>query len=245
MEEYGDTDYDPTEDSQASEYEDGHASSGDIDDFQPEMAEDGTPQPVPYDRFKQSRSQLRDSRDELGQLQGQFDAMQAKQSELQNYSQWAYSQLKSQQAQQTQEEIDEFADPLERRVMAMERTIQQQNQQLMASKSASEQRQIGAMQDKIRAEIDKARDQYKWLDERDVLHGLAVNPGASVMELAKRSHKEAERQVYERAPRMGLRPKARQLQRFGVKGPVSSVEIGDDLELAEAAAIDYLQNLGD
>ena len=244
MEEYGDTEYIPSEDSQTSEYEDGHASSGDIDDFQPDMAEDGTPQPVPYDRFKQSRSQLRDSRDQLSQLQGQLEAMRAKQTELQNYSQWAYSQLQSQQSQQTQEEIDEFADPLERRVMAMERTIQQQNQQLLASRQAQEQRQISSMQEKIRSEINVAREKFKWLDERDVLQGLAVNPNASIMELARRSHKEEARKVFERAPRMGLRPKARQLQRFGVKGPVSPTDIGDDLELAEAAAIDYLQNLG-
>ena len=247
--EYGDTAYEPTEDSQTSDHEDysdssagSSAESGDIDDYEPARDDEGNPNPVPYDRFKQSRSQLRAARDELNGNQGRIDALESRAKELQEYAQWAYGQLQGQGKEQQVQEQDEFSDPLERRVKELEAVSQNQRQALAQSDSLRHENSVRSAEREIRQEIDSARSKYKWLNDRDILEGLQVNPRANVMELAKRSHKNEERKAYDRARDLGLRPKPRPLQQFGIRGPVKPEDIGEDLDLAEAAAIEYLLN---
>ena len=118
--EYGDTAYEPTGDSQTSDHEDysdssagSSAESGDIDDYEPARDDEGNPNPVPYDRFKQSRSQLRAARDELNGNQGRIDALESRAKELQEYAQWAYGQLQGQGKEQQVQEQDEFSVQIE------------------------------------------------------------------------------------------------------------------------------------
>ena len=247
--EYGDTAYEPMGDSQTSDYgdysdsSDGFsAESGDIDDYEPERDNEGNPNPVPYDRFKQSRAQLRSARDEINSYQGRVDALESRAKELQEYAQWAYGQLQGQGQRQQVQEQDEFLDPLEQRVRELEVISQNQKKALAQSDALRHENAVRAAEREIRQEIDAARSKYKWLNDRDILEGLQVNPRANVMELAKRSHKNEERKAYDRARDLGLRPKPRPLQQFGIRGPVKPEDIGEDLDKAEAAAIEYLLN---
>jgi len=77
MEDYaGDNSHEETPSSEYSVEEDQDTSfaSDDIDD-EPEIGDDGEPQPIPYKRFKKSREQLRDLRTERDELMQQFSEL--------------------------------------------------------------------------------------------------------------------------------------------------------------------------
>lgn len=246
--EYGDTAYEPMEDSQTSDYGDSqdgdYAESSDIDDYTPDMDDEGAPQPVPYDRFKESRSQLKGVRGELESSRGRQVELERQVAELSNYSQNAFQQLQRLQAQQqSQQEQDEFSDPMESRLNKLESLYSQHQQALVSAQNQRQEQAVRSAEVEIRGEIEDAREQFRWLDERDILDGLRVNPRANVMELAKRSHKDQERKAYERAQKLGLRPKPRPLRSFGIRGPVKPEDIGEDLEMAEAAAMEFLNSI--
>ena len=89
---YGDTSYDSTEDSQTSDS--GYADTGDTG--APELDKDGNPSPVPYDRFKESRDELRGTRD---RIEHRISSMESQQQRQQQFNDNRYQQLQVKEAE--------------------------------------------------------------------------------------------------------------------------------------------------
>ena len=242
-EEYGDTSYDSVEGSQTSEY-DGNDSAvaGDTGEFEPEYDDKGNPQPIPYDRFKESRSQLKDVRSSNEQLQQQIQELQENNRRQSEYNQQAY--LEMQRLQQTHQQQsaadvpDEYVDPLETKVNQLEKQLRSTHEQL-----AHRQTEFAVQQAEreLNAEIEAAQRHFPSMRKLDVVNAVIQNPRANIQALAKRSHEASERGYHDRLRRDGYSPRPRTLSRGQNRMPVAK-DFGDDLEGAEAAAIEFLSN---
>jgi chromosome segregation ATPase len=231
---YGDTGVDSTEDSQASDLgaEDYSQDTGDTG-----SESDADKSPVPYERFKESRDQLNESKTQVDELRQQMSALQSQQNESAQWNQWAWQQLQGQQeSKAAPEEEAYYADPLEKRVNQLESSLQQQTQ---FYDHRHQEMQVSQAEKEIISELTTARGKYPEMRENDVINALTQNPNASIAALAKRSH-EAEVNRFEGKLRTkGYKPKPKTLQRsVGSAGVVK--DFGDDLEAAEAAAIEAL-----
>ena len=247
MSEYGDTGDSPEVEPQAAESSLDNVASDDIDDYEPEVDAEGKPQPIPYDRFKESRAQLADARSEVTDVQSRMAALEAQNQQLQQYSQQAYAQLQQaynqmQSAPSSQEE--EYVDPLEKKVQGLEQKLHETAAALSQAAQWRQEALIKEAQHEIKGEINQARQKYGWADERDILEGLRVNPNASVAELAKRSHRKQQEIFDKRASSRGMRSPPKSLQRSAGQAAPGAMDFGDDLEQAEAGAIAYLESLG-
>jgi len=228
--EYGDTSVDSVEDSQAS--------GSDAEDYSQETGDTGSESdvdesPVPYERFKESRGQLNESKVRVNELEQQMSALQSQYQDTAQWNQWAWQQLQGQQQPQAEVAEDVYVDPLEKRVGQLERSVKQQTEY---DNSRYQQMQVAQAEREIVAELNDARAKFPEMRETDVINSLTKNPNASVAALAKRSH-EAEMSRFEGKLRTrGYKPKPKPLQRSA--GPTGAkVDFGDDLEAAEAAAI--------
>tara|TARA_Y100001960_G_scaffold304216_1_gene357154 strand:- start:3486 stop:4205 length:720 start_codon:yes stop_codon:yes gene_type:complete len=235
--EYGDTSYDSVEDSQTSGYDgEDSAETGDTGGFEPEYDDKGNPEPVPYDRFRESRSQLKDARSMNESLQRQIYELQENNRRQSEYNQYAYQEMQRLQesSSSTEASVDEYVDPLEEKYTQLEA----QNRELA---SRQEQLIIDQSRRQLENDIAVAQRRYPSMNPLDVCNVIIENPNASVMALAKRSHEAAERKYNERLRRDGYAPKPRKLSRGQNRMPVAK-DYGDDLEGAEAAAIEFLSN---
>jgi chromosome segregation ATPase len=238
--EYGDTSVDSSEDSQTSEYEgENVAVAGDTGEFEPEYDDKGNPQPIPYERFKESRSQLREARETGEQMQSQMNELQENLRRQQEYSQYAYQEMQRlQQKPQVAPEEDVYEDPLEQKINQLE-----QQQKAMHEQLAHRQSELSVQQAEreLTSEISAAQRRYPSMRKLDVVNAVIQNPRANISALAKRSHESVERGYHDRLRRDGYAPKARTLTRGQGPMPVAK-DFGDDLEGAEAAAIEFLNN---
>jgi len=243
-----DTGTDHTMESQAIEEADLNAESSDIDEFEPEIGEDGKPQAVPYERFKESREQLRTVRDSQGDLEARLRQLEAEKDQLNNYAQWAHGQLQQGINQVTQpqqaSEYDEFADPLEQKVTSLERKYEESQRQLSEAAKWRQEALLEKEERRIESEISDAQAKYPWAERRDILEGIRVNPYASVGELAKRSHRSESKKFEKRAGTRGMKVPPRSLQRGGNVAAPRARDYGDNLEDAEAGAIEFLKSIG-
>jgi len=241
MSEYGDTGESPETATQADSDELENALSSDIE---PELGEDGSPNPVPYDRFRESREQLRDARSRAEAAEGQLNASNQRAQQLEEYGKWAYSQMQNMQTQQQPHSApaDEYVDPLEQKVHTLERHLREVTGQLGEAAKWRQEALITQAEVEIKGEIAQAQGKYKWADQRDILEGLRVNPNASVMELAKRSHQSEEKKFQNRASGRGMKSPPKPLQRGGGMSAQGALDFGDDLSKAEAAAIAFLES---
>ena len=241
MSEYGDTGESSNEGSQTSGYDgDGIAEAGDTGGLEPEYDDKGNPQPIPYERFRESRGQLRDARSENEQLQQQIYELQENSRRQSEYNQQAYQEI--QRMQQEQQQVmpveDEYIDPLEQKITQLE-----QQQRSMHEQLAHRQSEMAVQQAEreLNAEIAAAQQKFPSMRKLDVVNAIIQNPRANVSALAKRSHEAAERGYHDRLRRDGYSPKPRTLARGQNRMPVAK-DFGDDLEGAEAAAIEFLNN---
>ena len=230
--EYGDTSLDSVEDSQASG-SDAEGSSQDTGDIG--SGSDVDENPVPYERFKESRDQLSESKSRVGELERQMTALQSQHQETAQWNRWAWEKMQSQEQQRNQvpEEEDLYADPVEKRVKHLERKLEQQTQ---FYDHRYQELQVAQAEREILSEIADAKQAFPEMRDADVVNALMQNPNASVKALAKRSH-EAELQRFNgKLKRQGYKPKPKALQQSRGKAAVKQ-DFGDDLEAAEAAAI--------
>ena len=225
--EYGDTSLDSLEDSQTSDS--GYAEAGDTGE--PEIGKDGNPSPVPYERFKESRNEVREFRERFEELEDNHRALQSQYEETANWNQWAWSQMSSDA--KPAEDPDVYVDPIEQRIGQVE-SKQQKFQQYHDSRY--QQMQVKEAEREIAREMADAKQQYPNMEQLDVVNALMQNPNASVARLAKRSHEKQERKYLERLKQEGYTPRARTLQRGAGPTPVKQ-DFGEDLDAAEAAAI--------
>jgi len=241
MSEYGDTGESSNEGSQTSEY-DGEdiAVAGDTGELEPEYDDKGNPQPIPYDRFKESRGQLRDARDSNEQLQQQIHELQENSRRQSEYNQAAYQEIqRMQQTPQLAAPVeDEYVDPLEHKINQLE-----QQQRSMHEQLAHRQSEMAVQQAEreLNAEISAAQQKFPSMRKLDVVNAIIQNPRASISALAKRSHEASERSYHDKLRRDGYAPKPRTLTRGQNRMPAAK-DFGDDLEGAEAAAIEFLNN---
>ena len=237
--EYGDTSVDSVEDSQTSGY-DGEdvAVAGDTGESGPEYDDKGNPTPIPYERFKESRDQLREARESSEQLQYQMNELQENLQQQQQYNQYAYQEMQRMQQQQAEPEEDVYADPVEQKINQLE-----QQQKAMHEQLAHRQSEFAIQQAEreLNTEIAAAHRRYPSMRRLDVVNAVIQNPKANISALAKRSHESAERGYHDRLRRDGYTPKARTLTKGRGPMPVAK-DFGDDLEGAEAAAIEFLSN---
>ena len=228
--EYGDTSLDSMEDSQAS--------GSDAEDYSQETGDTGSESdvdesPVPYERFKESRSQLNESKSRVSELEQQMSALQSQYQDTAQWNQWAWQQMQKQQEPQADVVDDVYVDPLEKRVNELEGQLRQQSEY---TNTRYQQMQVEQAEREIVAELHTARAKYPEMRETDVVNALTKNPNASIAALAKRSH-EAEINRFEgKLRKRGYKPKPKPLQR-GASPAGAKVDYGDDLEAAEAAAI--------
>ena len=222
----GDTSYGSSEESQTSDS--GYADTGDTGS--PEIDKDGNPSPVPYERFKESRDEIRSLKEQFEELQDSHRSLQGQYQETAQWNQWAWSQMNNQSA--PKEDQDVFVDPLERRVAEIESRQQRQQQY---NDTRYQQMQVKEAEKEIQREMAAAKEQYPHMEQLDVVNALMQNPNASVARLAKRSHEKQERKYMERLKREGYTPKPRALQRGAGHAPVKQ-DFGEDLDAAEAAA---------
>ena len=232
----GDTSVDSVEGSQTSgsEAEDHSQDTGDTG-----SGSDADEGPVPYERFKESRSQLAESKERVGHLEQQMQALQQQYNETAQWNQWAWQEMqKSQSSPQREAEADVYADPLERKVKELEAQVAQQKQFYDVR---YQEMQVAQAERELRAEILEAKSKYPEMREEVVVSAIINNPNASVDKLAKRSHEAEMRRFEERLKRGGYKSKPKSLQRGRGKVAVKK-DFGDSLEDAHAA---YLASLVD
>jgi len=236
--EFGDTSTGSAGDSQASLYEDPElAVAGDTGEPGTEYDESGNPQPIPYERFKESRDQLSGVRSENERLRQQYNELQEHSRRQAEYNQY-YHQQEVQRQQQTAPEEDEYLDPMEKKVAELER-----NQRTMHEQLAQRQTELVVAQEQreLKQELDAAQRRFPSMSKMDVVNAVIRNPNANVAALAKRSHESSERAYQQRLRREGYTPKAKPLARGQGPMPVAK-DFGDDLEGAEAAAVEFLNS---
>ena len=215
--------------------EDSLAASGEIDD-ELDGGEEGSPRTIPYERFKQSRQQYRDLKDEYSSLQQSLAEMQGKFQAMETYNQQVYAALQARQETAAEEE-DPFADPLEARVNGLTSQIEKLSESL---KGREHEMMVSREEAKIRRELQAAKKRFPRADELFILDGLSRNPSARVLDLARKSQAVNSRRYQRWAAEQGFKPKPKRLV-AGRAGSVAKPEdIGDNLDMAEAAAIEYL-----
>tara|TARA_Y100001963_G_scaffold131452_1_gene188845 strand:+ start:116 stop:826 length:711 start_codon:yes stop_codon:yes gene_type:complete len=224
---YGDTGHGPTEGSQTSDS--GYADAGDTG--APEIGKDGNPSPVPYERFKESRDEIRTLKEQFEDLQESHRSLQGQYEETAQWNQWAWSQMNS-TSSSPQQDPDVYVDPLEQRIAEIESKQQRQQQY---NDTRYQQMQVKEAEKEIAREMAEAKAMYPDMEQLDVVNALMQNPNASVARLAKRSHEKQQRKYMERLKKDGYTPKPRQLQRGVGHAPVKQ-DFGEDLDAAEAAA---------
>lgn len=247
-------------------------TSGDTDDFVPEYSADGQPQPVPYDRFKESRGQLRELRGQFEstqhELQLQRDLATQQQQQLQHYNVLMQQQGAMSQAPQEPQEPDynfdvgqgsfddPYADPQDVRMKSLEQQVQQ-----MRHQSAQREKAIQEQQQAFEGYRAQQRQQeIANTIEGDLSNAIGKFPGANkywiydqlmrgqshdarnLEILAKRSHEEIMEGRRQWAAQGGYKPPARAL--MNSTAPMTAPQdFGDDLDMAEAAAIERLRNM--
>ena len=246
-------------------------ASGDTDDFVPEYSADGQPQPVPYDRFKESRGQLRELRGQFEstqhELQLQRDVSTQQQQQLQYYNNLMQQQSAMTQQPQAEQEPnfidvgqgsfdDPYADPQDVRMKALEQQMQQmRHQSAQREKTIQDQQQAFSSyqakdrQEKIAREIegnlDHAIGRFPGANKYWIYDQLMRGQGHDARNLeilAKRSHEETMEGRRQWAAQGGYRPPSRPLMNSNT--PMAAPQdFGDDLEMAEAAAIERLRNM--
>ena len=226
---YGDTGESPLEDSQASGAgdEDSSQDTGDTG------SESDSADPVPYERFKESREQLGESRQRVNQLEQQMAALQSQHQETAQWNRWAWEKMQAQESQPKESDDDLYADPMEKRVKQLEVQLQQQSQ---FYDHRHQEMQVAQAEREILAEIESARKEFPEMRDADVVNSLMQNPNASVSALAKRSHEAELKRFNNRLKRQGYKPKPKALQKARGKAAIKQ-DYGDDMEAAEAAAI--------
>ena len=175
-------------DSQTSGYDgDDIAETGDTGGFEPEYDDKGNPEPVPYERFRESRSQLKDVRSTNENLQRQIYELQENNRRQSEYNQYAYQEMQRLQesSSSTEASVDEYVDPLEEKYSQLEA----QNRELA---SRQEQLIIDQSRRQLENDIAVAQRRYPSMNPLDVCNVIIENPNASVMALAKRSHEAAQ-----------------------------------------------------
>ena len=222
----GDTSGSSMEESQTSDS--GYADTGDTGS--PEIGKDGNPSPVPSERFKESRDEIRGLKEQFEELQDSHRSLQGQYEETAQWNQWAWSQMNTESA--PQEDQDVFVDPLERRMSDIESKQQRQQQY---NDTRYQQMQVKEAEKEIQREMNAAKEQYPYMEDLDVVNALMQNPNASVSRLAKRSHEKQQRRYTDRLKSEGYTPKPRSLQRGVGHTPVKQ-DFGEDLDAAEAAA---------
>ena len=241
--------------------------SGDTDEFVPEYDAEGQPQPVPYDRFKESRGQLRETKGQVDalqyELQLQRDLAQQQQQQLQHYNQMLQAQQHAapspQQPPQGYEPYpvdDPYADPQDLRIKALERQLtgmkqaqaqqqqqwQQQSRQFEDYRSQQSQK---ALEREISGNIDAALGKYPtankfWIYDQ-LMRGQS-HDARNIATLAKRSHEEAVEGMRQWAAQNNYKAPARPLMSSNAPAAVPQ-DFGDNLDLAEAAAIERLRSI--
>ena len=246
-------------------------ASGDTDDFVPEYSADGQPQPVPYDRFKESRGQLRELRGQFEstqhELQLQRDVSTQQQQQLQYYNNLMQQQSAMTQQPQAEQEPnfidvgqgsfdDPYADPQDVRMKALEQQVQQmRHQSSQREKAIQDQQQAFSSyqakdrQEKIAREIegnlDHAIGRFPGANKYWIYDQLMRGQGHDARNLeilAKRSHEETMEGRRQWAAQGGYRPPSRPLMNSNT--PMAAPQdFGDNLDMAEAAAIERLRNM--
>jgi chromosome segregation ATPase len=249
---YGDTSVDSVEDSQASyaiptEADIQAHEAGDTDSEQHETEQSEQPEPVPYERFRESREQLSDVRSRNDQLAQQVQGLQEQVGRTNQWNQWQWNQLQ-QQRQQPQAEVEEYADPLEGEVKGLKAQLNQMQQSQQQTQRYYDHRakeaEVHTAQREIEAEMSSASQKYPNMDRLQVVNALIQNPNASIDALAKRSQEEIVGRYNTWAKAQGYKPRAKSLQRSSGKASAAKRDFGDDLDAAEKAAIADL-DLGD
>ena len=247
-------------------------TSGDTDDFVPEYSADGQPQPVPYDRFKESRGQLRELRGQFEstqhELQLQRDLATQQQQQLQYYNDLMQRQMSAGQAPQVPQEPDynfdvgqgsfddPYADPQDVRMKALEQQMQQmRHQSAQREKAIQEQQQAfegyraqqrqqeiaNTIEGNLSSAIGKFPGANKYWIYDQLMRGQS-HDARNLEILAKRSHEETMEGRRQWAAQGGYKPPARPL--MNSTAPMTAPQdFGDDLDLAEAAAIERLRNM--
>jgi hypothetical protein len=239
--EYGDTGESSIEGSRTSDSSiDGNAETGDTGG--PELDEKGNPAPIPYERFKESRGQLNETKESLSRLQQEAETLRAQNQQHAEWNQWAWAKL---QEQQTAASSQHHEDPLleldpyeknERRIKQLEQKLVQQQEYFTTRAQSLE---VAQAERQIMGEINSARQKYPEMREMDVINSIAQNPNASVMALAKRSHESEVAAFEQRVKKKGYKSPPKSLQRG--RGPAAvSKDFGEDLDAAEAAARAFL-----
>ena len=245
--------------------------SGETDEYVPEYDAEGKPHPVPYDRFKESRGQLRELRGQQESLQHELQLQrelgQQQQQQLSYYNDLMQRQVAPQPQQQAPQKPeydfdvgqgsfdDPYADPQDKRIQALEGQLRQMNQSQVQQKQAWQQQQQSfedyrtqqrqtAIANEIESNLATAMSRYPtenkfWVYDQ-LMRGQS-HDARNLEILAKRSHEETMEGRRQWAAQGGYIPPARPL--MSSSSPVATPQsFGDDLELAEAAAIERLRN---
>jgi len=229
--EYGDTGESSVEDSQASDFEAEDSSQDTGDTGSESEAEES---PVPYERFKESRAQLGESKERVGQLEQQMAALQSQYQETAQWNRWAWEKMQANEAGTPQEsDEDLYSDPMDRRVKTLESKLAEQAQ---FYDHRYQEMQVAQAEREILGEMESAKKEFPEMRDSDVVNALMQNPNASVKALAKRSHESELQRFNNRLKRQGYRPKPKALQKSHSRAAIKK-DFGDSLEDAEAAAI--------
>ena len=244
---------------------------GDTGEYTPEYDAEGKPQPVPYDRFKESRGQLRELRGQQESLQHELqlqrELAQQQQQQLSYYNDLMQRQMQAPPQQAPPQapnydfdvgqgsHDDPYADPQDLRIKSLERQIkhmssaQQQQQQAWQQQQKSfedyrSQQRQNAIANEIEGNLNSAMGKFPaankfWVYDQ-LMRGQS-HDARNLEILAKRSHEEQMEQRRQWAAQGGYKPPARPLMPSG--SPVAAPQsFGDDLEMAEAAAIERLRS---
>lgn len=132
----------------------------------------GDPGPVPYTRFKESREQLRESREQTTALQARIEQQEQRMFELSAMSE-QFNRLQQALAP-PQQEVEQYVDPVDHRLQALEGHYQS----MMANQKRAS----------WESQIETARTEYPLLEPMHIIYALGENANANIREIAKRSH---------------------------------------------------------
>ena len=213
-------------------------ASGENDD-QPELDDDGNPNPIPYARFKQSRQQYRDLKEQVEGYRQRHDELSSKYGQMEEYArQMHYAQQQKQS--KASDEDDFYVDPVEKQMTQLQTKLDHLERQ---SRTREHESLVKSEETKIRSELGLAKRRFPDMDELYILDALAKNPNARIADLAKRSHEDTQKRFQSWASQRGYKAKPRRLVPSGQKGLTKAMDFGDDLDKAERAAIEYLNSM--
>ena len=231
----------------------------DTGEYEPEInPETGSPGPVPYDRFRESRDNLRSVKSQNESMENEIRLLREMQEQTQRQLgmsqqqalQFQQMQAQPQQAEEPSFDDDPFSDPTETRIRKLEHQIAQTQAQRTAElnkvkgefDSYRQEQMKGQLIVQFNQTIDSAVAKYPRAN-RDTIEKLMYQSqktdARSVELFAKQAQERADERFRHRLNTEGFRSPVKPMMRGGAPAAVPR-EFGDDLEGAHRAALEAL-----